>query len=647
MADLDTSILIKILDAFTAPLRKLESGLGNVEERANKLRKAFELSANLNQAAEAAGRFGQMIQGPLEGAVNEFRGFEKRMSEVAALSGEIGTEGFDKMREQALELGAATAFSSEEAAAAMAQYAQAGRTVNEILEITPMTLAAAKANGTGLAETAAIIGHTMSSMGISTAKTANVVDVLTAASAASDMKLTDLGTALAYVGPVARQAGMSLELTTAYLGKLKDAGLEASSAGTGMRAVLARLLDPSKEATKAFDKLGIHTKQLNELQKMAASGRMDEALARIGKAAEKLPNETRMKLMSQIFGIEASTAANVMISTTLDTSDKGVLALRDSLQKVDGTANRLAGVMTDNLDGALERASGAVSGLKTAVGEALSPSVASAAGTVEKLAGRMQAWTKENPKAAKATLELVGTLGLMSVGLKGALLAASTFVSATAGVQAALLKLSGSALGWVAAAGAAAAAGYAIGTWANETFGLSEKISAAMGRGAPDQADHQGLKSGDTQVFTGGWAVSGTSGEVVGMGRGKGPRIVQEARAAGANSMEEINAFIRQKRLTESMNASGGGTLLEQQARARDLAASPLADIGAAAPSPLLGKPAAASGGVEAAAAFTMATREQTDALTETLRKTERNTGLLVEALRQPQPLRLNPGAGF
>ena len=47
----------------------------------------------------------------------------------------------------------------------------------EILQITPMTLAAAKANGTGLAETAAIIGHTMSGMGISTDKTAKVVDV--------------------------------------------------------------------------------------------------------------------------------------------------------------------------------------------------------------------------------------------------------------------------------------------------------------------------------------------------------------------------------------------------------------------------------------------------------------------------------------
>jgi TP901 family phage tail tape measure protein len=546
MADLEASVLIRVLDAFTGPLRKFAAGLDNTKEHADRLKKSFQLSADLNQSAEGMGRFANGLIGPLKHAVTEFIGFEREMSKVSALSGEIGTEGFEQMRMQALELGAATAYSSEEAAQAMAQYAQAGRTVNEILAVTPLTLAAAKANGTGLAETAAIIGHTMSGMGIATSDTARVVDVLTAGAAASDMTLGDMGQALAYVGPVARQAGMSLELTAAFMGKMKDAGLEASSVGTGLRATIARLLDPSREATKAFASLGIHTKQLAELQKLAASGKADEALRRIGTAAEKLPNEQRMKMLSQIFGLEASTAANVAITASMDVSHKGLRALEESLKKSSGTAERLAGVMEDNLGGSMERASGAISGLSTKVGEVLKPTVEAGATAVETMAGKLTEWVNENPKAAKASLELTASVAALALVMKGGLLAVSAYTAATASLGKTYALMSGSAVGWVFAAAAAGAAGYAIGAWAEETFDLANKISGLLGRAGPDSRKDQGLEKGGIEEYADGTQID-THGNVVKLGTkgGRAPSMVRAAQAAGAKTPEEISNFIR------------------------------------------------------------------------------------------------------
>lgn len=629
MADLTNSILIKVLDAFTGPLRDLEHKIVDVGQAADRIKKKFAFAADLNQAAESAGRFGDMIRAPIEGAINEFRGFEKQMSEVAALSGEIGTEGFQKLKEQALELGAATSYSAEEAAQAQAQYAQAGRSVNEILAVTPLTLAAAKANGMGLAETAAIIGHTMSGMGIATSDTARVVDVLTAASAASDLKLSDMGQALAYVGPVARQSGMSLELTAAFIGKLKDAGLEASAAGTGLRATISRLLDPSKEAAGAFAKLGINSKALKELQQSVATGHLDDALRKIGAASEKLPNEARMQLMSQIFGLEASTAANVAISASMDTSDKGLEHLNASLHKVDGATARLATVMGDNLDGALERAGGAVSGLQTAVGEVLKPTVEAGAASVEKLAGRMQKWVGENPKAAKATLELVAGLGALSFGLKGILITASTLTSASAAIQTAFMALSSSMVGQAGLVLAAGAAGYAIGSWANETFDLTEKINAALGRAKPEEA----RAGGEVQMLAGGYSTSKTTGEVITLGKGEGPRAVREARAAGATTLEEINAHIRMTRAQQGAKPfsvaptaaapKAPGTMLEQYASEQARQTSPLM----------------AEGG-SVMAAYAAATQTQTDALLETLYKQEKNTSELVALMKRGGPTR-------
>jgi TP901 family phage tail tape measure protein len=645
MADtLDTNILIKIIDAFTAPLRKLGSGLDDAKAHADKLQKAFQLAGDLNQAAEAAGRFGNMIRGPLESSVKEFIGFEQVMSKVAALSGEIGSEGFEKMRVQALELGAATSYSSQEAAEAMAQYAQAGRSVNEILAVTPLTLAAAKANGTGLAETAAIIGHTMSGMGIATSETARVVDVLTAAAAASDMNLGDMGTALAYVGPVARQAGMSLELTAAMLGKMKDAGLEASATGTGLRAVLSRLLDPSHEATKAFGKLGIKNKELAALQKEVASGHPELALRRIGEAAEKLPNEQRMKLMAQIFGMEASTAANVAISVSMDSSTKGLGALNDSLHHVDGTAKRLAGVMEDNLGGSIERAGGAISGLKTKIGEVLKPTVQSAAGSIEALAGSFAEMAKEYPIATRGALELVSGLGALALGMKAMLLTASMSVSTIASLSKAFTVMSASLGGSIALVAGAGVAGYAVGSWIEGLLGLADKLSWLAGRGAPTTQEKPGMgdQAGKPVNLAGGWIMNPETGGIMRRGSvSTTPKSVRDAYAAGAKNDQQANAFIRRKRELAADAAAGGGTKLEQQARANARDANPLLDDEGHGGTPTLlrapaapGAPAALMPGEAEAARL----QKQTDALLETQRKTEKHLADLLELERRKQP---------
>jgi hypothetical protein len=127
------------------------------------------------------------------------------------------------------------------------------------------------------------------------------------------------------------------------------------------------------------------------------------------------------------------------------------------------------------------------------------------------------------------------------------------------------------------------------------------------------------------------------------MGRGKAPKIVEEARAAGAKTKDEINEFIRQKRLTQGLNKGKGqsGTMLEQYAAEQGRTVSPyLGDN--TGPSPLLVQPTEKPIGApltpssaQATAAFTSATREQTDALLETLRKQEGNSAQMLAELKR------------
>lgn len=598
MADLTTNIAIRVLDAFTGPLRQFQEGLRAVEARARdveasgkRVKAAMAFAADLNQAAEAMGRFSGYVIGPLKDSVQEFAGFEKAMSNVSALSDQMkGSPGFELLKQQALDLGAATAFSAQQVAEAQGIYAQAGRSVQQIVAMTPVTLAAAQANNLAIAETASIVGHTMTQMGMGADEATRAVDVLTAAAAASDMSLSDMGTALAYVGPVAHQAGMSLELTSAFLGKMKDAGLEASSAGVGLRAVLTRLLDPSREASRALAQLGFNTKQVKELQKQVASGHPEDALKRIGEAANKLPNERRMKLMSKIFGMEAQTAASVAIQASMDVSKEGLTARAEKLIKESaGTNERMAKIMTDNLDGAMERAGGAVSGLKTAVGEALAPAVAAGAGGVEKLAGAMQQFIATNPRFSKATLELVGGLGATAAGMQGLLTTMSAMTSAGAYLDGSFSKLSQSMVGRLGLVGAAAAMGYALGTWAENAFSISDKLSKALGRpSAGESAAASGTRGGgpaltdpQAQIKAGGWVIHSGTGRVIKRGRDSAmPKSVREAIRMGASSgsITELNAMIDKQRRQAAAplvpQGYGGmfpagaptGPMLEQQA---------------------------------------------------------------------------------
>ncbi|GAG42448.1 unnamed protein product, partial [marine sediment metagenome] len=66
-----------------------------------------------------------------------------------------------------------------------------------------------------------------------------------------------------FVGAAAAQTGLSLEETTASLMVLANNGLRASTMGTGLRQVLARLLAPTSKLKDAFAMYGVELDKVN------------------------------------------------------------------------------------------------------------------------------------------------------------------------------------------------------------------------------------------------------------------------------------------------------------------------------------------------------------------------------------------------
>lgn len=154
--------------------------------------------------------------------------FEEQMSRVKAISGATG-DAFEALREQAIDLGASTAFSAKEAADGMENLASAGFTATEIMEAMPGLLDLAAVSGGDVGMAAEYASSTLRGFNIAAEDAGHVADVFARAAADTNAEVVDMGYAMKYVAPVANAMGISLEETAAAIGIMSDAGIKGLS----------------------------------------------------------------------------------------------------------------------------------------------------------------------------------------------------------------------------------------------------------------------------------------------------------------------------------------------------------------------------------------------------------------------------------
>ena len=188
--------------------------------------------------------------------------FEQRMAGVKAITGATDAE-FASLSETARQLGATTVFTASEAAQGLRLFAQAGFTVKESQDAIAGALNLAIAGELGLADAVDIAANAVRGFGLDASETNRVADVLAATATSTNTNVTLLGEGLKFVAPVAAAAGVSIEETSAALGVLSDAGLKGTLAGTGLRKIFSRLLNPTSDVKKALKGAGIALNDVN------------------------------------------------------------------------------------------------------------------------------------------------------------------------------------------------------------------------------------------------------------------------------------------------------------------------------------------------------------------------------------------------
>jgi TP901 family phage tail tape measure protein len=283
-------------------------------------------------------------------AVKVGMAFDQQLSAVQAVTNATGKE-MESLRTAALESGRATVFSATQSAQAEAALGRAGLSTSEIVGgALAGSLALAAAGTVDLAEAADVAAKTMRIFNLAGADVGHIADVLAAAANKSATDVSELGMALRQGGQVAAMTGLTLEDTVGTLAAFADNALIGSDAGTSLKTMLQKLANPAAETADLMRQLGINAYD--------ASGNFIGITKLAGQLQTKLGTLTqaqRDQALAQIFGADATRAANVLYKLGADGLRRYVEAVDDSGAAADAAAKK-----TDNLAGDLEKLRGSL-----------------------------------------------------------------------------------------------------------------------------------------------------------------------------------------------------------------------------------------------------------------------------------------------
>lgn len=312
---------------------------------------ALAKSSNIVSTAVKATAVGVTALGVA--AIKTGMDFEHQMSRVGAISGANAKE-LKAMNDQAIKLGADTAFSAKEAAEGMEALASAGFDANQIMAATPGVMDLAAVSGGDVGAAAEYAATALNGFGLEADKSAHVADVFARAAADTNAEAKDMGEALKMVAPQAHTAGLSLEETAAAIGLLSNAGIKGSEAGSNLAMALTRVQNPSGEAKKAMEQLGYSA--------FDSSGKMKPLAQQMSELREKLEGMTdqqKQYYLSEIYGVQGGRAVNVLLSQRAGALDE----LTGKLQNSDGAASDMAKTMQNDLKSSVEQFFGSLESL--------------------------------------------------------------------------------------------------------------------------------------------------------------------------------------------------------------------------------------------------------------------------------------------
>ena len=392
--------------------------------------------------------------------------FEQSMNTMQVVSGATAQE-MAALQQEALRLGAETAFSAGEAAQGMLELAKAGLSTEQVMAAIGGTLDLAAAGGLSVGQAAEIAANAVNTFGLEASDTVRVADMLAAAANASSVEVTDMAQGMQMAGAVFAANKVPVEDLSTAIALLGNNGIKGSDAGTSLKTMLMRLTAPTTEAAGVMENLGIEVYNAD-----GSMRQFEDILGQLESSTSGLTDEQRNLALTTLFGADAIRAANILIAEGSDS----YADMKNQVTEA-GAAGAVADSKLKGLAGAIEYAKGSI---ESALITAFLPFTGAVADLIRQGADLVTMFVNLPEPMRNAALAFAAVLAVA-----GPVMLAISGIGAVLGF---LLSPIGLIVVGVAALAAA---------WTSNFLGIQEATTAAWGMIAPAL---EGIKAQFTNV---------------------------------------------------------------------------------------------------------------------------------------------------
>lgn len=411
-------------------LRDLERQAGQSSVALQKIAATGEKLKTVGSAIEGVGQKLMPVTAAVGGiataAVKVASDFDSAMSQVAAVSGATGKD-LEALRDKAREMGSKTKFSASEAAEAMNYMAMAGWKTNDMLSGIEGIMNLAAASGEDLATTSDIVTDALTALGLSAKDSGHFADILAAASSNANTNVSMMGETFKYCAPVAGALGFSAEDTAEAIGLMANAGIKSSQAGTAMRSMMTNLTGEVKFAGAAFGEMTIQT--TNTDGSMRSLG---DILTDCRAAFSQMSESEKAANAEALVGKNAMSGFLAVMNAAPGDIEK----LNSAINNCDGTAEKMAETMQDNLAGQLTILKSQLEELAISIGEILMPYICQIVGWIQGLVD----WLNSLDEGTK---KIIVTVALVAAALGPVLIIIGKVVGAIGTIMTVVPQIAG------------------------------------------------------------------------------------------------------------------------------------------------------------------------------------------------------------
>lgn len=388
--------IFKGIDRMSAPVGRIQSRVsamtGSLERGARRVSRGFDsVGTGVKRAAIPVLAATAMVTAGMTDVIKTGAEFQQSLVNASAKFPEgirQGTAAFKGLGDAARKTGRETEYTASESAEALNFLAMAGfESVNAITAL-PRVVDLATASQTDLAAACDMATDAMGAFNLTSkdplilAKNLDRVnDVMAKTATTSNTSLTALFEAMKEGGPIAIKAGADIETFSAMAGKLSNAGIKGSAAGTTLKNIFTRLAAPVPEAQRVLNRLKVPTvdKATGNLRDVVDIFRdLDKATAKLGTA-------DKLSALETVFGKIPLAGVSALLSTGADEMD----AYRKSIYGATGSAATMAAEMRNTLGGSFKSLSSAIESVKISI-------FSMNAGPLKEVVDRVTGWTRAN-----------------------------------------------------------------------------------------------------------------------------------------------------------------------------------------------------------------------------------------------------------